>query len=168
MARWGIRLVLTGLLFPLGFLILVVALRFCAARLGFSTHQSMQISGFLTFCFAIVSYILIWRGMVQWNTFRQRGTVAAVALAHPIGIPLGVLLARGDDDFGWFLSAVLPIGVVVLASLVFWVQFPIKQKRASVSVPCPKCGYDLRGLFEARCPECGSRFTLEQLVITQG
>lgn len=31
-------------------------------------------------------------------------------------------------------------------------------------VPCPSCGYNLRGLREARCPECGSSFTIEQLV----
>src|SRR5438552_13839611 len=32
------------------------------------------------------------------------------------------------------------------------------------NVPCPSCGYNLRGLREARCPECGSSFTIEQLV----
>jgi len=28
----------------------------------------------------------------------------------------------------------------------------------SHDVTCPLCGYNLRGLTEARCPECGSRF----------
>ena len=29
-------------------------------------------------------------------------------------------------------------------------------------MPCPLCEYDLRGLAEPRCPECGSRFTWEE------
>src|SRR5687768_18521450 len=28
---------------------------------------------------------------------------------------------------------------------------------------CPLCDYDLRGLAEPRCPECGYRFTWEEL-----
>src|SRR5262245_35806158 len=31
------------------------------------------------------------------------------------------------------------------------------------SVLCPLCEYDLRGLTEPRCPECGSRFTWDEL-----
>ena len=29
---------------------------------------------------------------------------------------------------------------------------------------CPSCGYSMRGLMQARCPECGSTYTLEALV----
>ena len=32
------------------------------------------------------------------------------------------------------------------------------------AVPCPNCGYNLRGLTAADCPECGEKFTLEELV----
>src|SRR5437762_8218870 len=31
------------------------------------------------------------------------------------------------------------------------------------SLHCPLCGYDLRGLGDPRCPECGSRFTWAEL-----
>lgn len=33
-------------------------------------------------------------------------------------------------------------------------------------LPCPKCGYNLTGLREARCPECGATYTLDELVVT--
>jgi len=32
------------------------------------------------------------------------------------------------------------------------------------SVLCPLCGYDLRGLIEPRCPECGYRFVWAELL----
>jgi hypothetical protein len=31
---------------------------------------------------------------------------------------------------------------------------------------CPECGYNLRGLSEQRCPECGRPFTFEELGMT--
>lgn len=33
----------------------------------------------------------------------------------------------------------------------------------SVGLPCPGCGYDLRGLTDGRCPECGAPFRIEDL-----
>lgn len=32
---------------------------------------------------------------------------------------------------------------------------------------CPGCGYDLRGLTTACCPECGNKFTLGDLWLAQ-
>jgi hypothetical protein len=46
---------------------------------------------------------------------------------------------------------------------------PVPDARASSSlssrdgIRCPICDYDLRGLVEPRCPECGYRFTWEEL-----
>ena len=34
-------------------------------------------------------------------------------------------------------------------------EIPIAQP---VTIPCPTCEYDLRGLTNSRCPECGSEF----------
>jgi rubrerythrin len=35
------------------------------------------------------------------------------------------------------------------------------------NVSCPSCGYNLTGLNEARCPECGAKFTLDELFAAQ-
>lgn len=35
------------------------------------------------------------------------------------------------------------------------------------SIACPKCGYDLRGLPETRCPECGRSFTADEIWAAQ-
>ncbi|MCH9033356.1 MAG: hypothetical protein IID42_02485 [Planctomycetes bacterium] len=43
---------------------------------------------------------------------------------------------------------------------------PIAEMRLRPKFPCPKCGYDLKGLAMARCPECGTEFTLDELFAT--
>jgi hypothetical protein len=37
-----------------------------------------------------------------------------------------------------------------------------------VNVRCPSCDYSLVGLTELRCPECGLRFTIDELIRAQG
>jgi hypothetical protein len=34
-------------------------------------------------------------------------------------------------------------------------------------VSCPLCGYNMTGLIESRCPECGSRYTVDELLASQ-
>lgn len=58
---------------------------------------------------------------------------------------------------------------IFLTPLFAWFTFlalrPDKSRAPSAdNVPCPECGYNLRGLTQARCPECGGEFTLEQLI----
>ena len=37
----------------------------------------------------------------------------------------------------------------------------------SIDILCPMCGYDMRGLSETRCPECGECPTLETFLQKQ-
>src|SRR4051794_26538304 len=41
---------------------------------------------------------------------------------------------------------------------------PPEWSAISETIRCPLCGYDLRGLTVARCPECGGRFEWTQLL----
>ncbi len=40
---------------------------------------------------------------------------------------------------------------------------PRQQWRLPLPPTCPKCDYDLRGLPEQRCPECGTEFRWEDI-----
>lgn len=44
------------------------------------------------------------------------------------------------------------------------IDLPVQPTEGSAeSINCPLCDYDLRGLTEPRCPECGHRFDWEEL-----
>lgn len=57
--------------------------------------------------------------------------------------------------------------VIGLALSAFWIWRSGKRaawRRFTQEGPrCPACGYSLKGLHEAKCPECGSSYTLDEL-----
>jgi hypothetical protein len=55
--------------------------------------------------------------------------------------------------------------LVIYASFVVgvWVGSRYGRKHLGYDGYCRKCGYDLRGLPEPRCPECGTPFKLDQI-----
>src|ERR1051326_1221584 len=61
-------------------------------------------------------------------------------------------LAHGDDADAARTEGVAPAPAPADPALVGFL--------ASRDVACPKCGYNLRGVESARCPECGERLEL--------
>ena len=60
-------------------------------------------------------------------------------------------------NFGWIhyahVSLFSPFAIVATPTLLVW-RFVPKFPRGH----CRRCGYNLTGLTEARCPECGTEF----------
>jgi tRNA(Ile2) C34 agmatinyltransferase TiaS len=61
----------------------------------------------------------------------------------------------------------------MLGTLLIWRETPVERaerlahltEAAQASTPhCPRCGYNMTGLTQARCPECGSQYTLDALI----
>lgn len=119
-----------------------------------------------------IGWILIWMGEVKWNP--KRGMWTAVVLACGL--------------FGWAIitavfAATMPyegveIGLVFggLVWIVWWLFGTALAWRETSTeragrlaamgveaLPCPSCSYNLSGLRESKCPECGAAFTLDQL-----
>ena len=66
---------------------------------------------------------------------------------------------------GIVVLVVLTTGLAVLGLYLVWRNGYVRGWRAArVAGPCcAKCGYNLSGLVECRCPECGSNYKLEDL-----
>ena len=84
----------------------------------------------------------LWRGELLWyyvaipfpNDATRRANVNSSFVRFPLWLPIGLLI-------------VSPLRRIMRERLVTW---RVRSNR------CPKCGYRLDGLLNARCPECGS------------
>jgi hypothetical protein len=122
----------------------------------------------------VVALLLIWRGYpreqnVTWLVLTI-GVAWALVLWHWAG-PLADWVER--DYRGWEIGLlILAIGVTVLLSTVIARRVRESHHRLGVDgrvkVFCPACNYSMIGLREARCPECGAAYTLDELIRRQG
>ena len=178
MTRTVARLILAMLLLPLTgavFLLLFVAL-LATSRSGPPPVGRVLLMWAILYIFVGAYWIVLWRDMVPWNRRRITRTALATLLSLAGGCavalgaigfdsrlptPIAVLLGGGTVPITWVLSTVL-----------IWRETAAERltRLTAQGMPvlaCPLCGYNLAGLTEARCPECGASFTLEQLVLAR-
>jgi len=130
----------------------------------------------IIYAFIGAYWVLLWRSAIRWTRQRVILTILAAPAALVLGALAGTLsfqLMRGAAvELAFLVGGGVPPIAWVVATVPIWTETPRERiERLSSAgrdtVCCPVCGYNLTGLHEARCPECGSRFTLDQLVATQ-
>jgi hypothetical protein len=174
------RLILAMLILPAtGAVFLLTFIALVARRPGPGPPSiwAVGMTWMVVYTFVATYWILLWRSTVRWTWARVRNTALAGLLA----------LAGGGAFAGALLSVsrVIPPGVAlllgggcvpivwVLATVLLWRETPAERLArmsglvTNPAVLCPFCGYNLSGLREARCPECGGSFTLDQLAAGQ-
>jgi hypothetical protein len=168
------RLILAMLLLPAtGAVFLLTA--FAVLRGGGPpTPGGLLLLWAVVYAFVAVYWLALWRGVVRWTRRRVMLTVLATLLALAAGAAFGALnLAinfRLPPQFPILLGGGFVPIVWVLATVLVWTETRAEraERLRSLGRPpailCPVCGYPLTGLTEARCPECGTRFTLDQLL----
>jgi len=134
---------------------------------------------------AVGIWWLVWRRAVNWTPRRkERTTLLVIMMALA---PFTPFIAETNID--WIDSIVMVIPLLALAAwfagtAYVWRLAPgeipaayggivpanvdatnnAASHEAQVTVTCGQCEYNLRGLREARCPECGWTTTLDVLV----
>ena len=177
MTRTVARLILAMLLLPCtGAVFLILFLAFVVPTAGPPSVARLLLMWSLLYLFVGAYWVVLWHDMVQWNRRRVTLTALATVLSFAGGVavavaclavnrmvppPIAVLLGGGTVPITWVLSTVL-----------IWRETATERLRRLTAhgvpaIACPLCGYDLAGLKEARCPECGASFTLEQLVLAR-
>ncbi len=80
-----------------------------------------------------------------------------VAVVMVAAMTAFAVLGHDDRAFSYALFFGVPIATVV--SVVVWREMKVIDRRRHLQERvCDKCGYDLRGQLEPRCPECGEPF----------
>jgi hypothetical protein len=128
--------------------------------------------GGVAWIFMAVWWYLLWRGSVRWTPQRRVKSLASMGLAAVAGIFVGGATWNIDDDLGCFTGSVAAPILWLCASCFIWRETAIERTERVRSggkgaIVCPTCGYNLTGLKEARCPECGAIFTIDELVAAQ-
>ena len=182
MSRLVSRILLSVFMFPLATIVYVLVF-VVGADMRWGTRYSpvgetelFLASGAATSAFVAVYWCLLWRSSVRWDSRRVigawLGAAGALGAGAFAGVCAGVLVPRSGSGFGAFVGGVLAIVLWLIATVVIWRETPAERAqrvRASgrSAVTCPTCGYNLTGLSESRCPECGSKFTLDELLALQ-
>jgi len=162
----------TGAVFVLSFIALVVR-----GGPGAPSAWGVLTVWGIVYSFVATYWILLWRSTVKWTPPRVRNTALAGAAALVGGAALAAAIMSINRNIPPGPAMMLGGGGVpivwVLATVLLWRETPaerLARMSSLISNPtllCPFCGYNLSGLREARCPECGSSFTLDQLAASQ-
>ena len=177
MTRTVARLILAMLLLPCtGAVFLVLMLAIVAPTNGPPSVARLLLMWSLLYLFVGTYWVILWRDMVPWNRRRVMLTalatvgslaggaavaVVAIAFQRQLPPPIAVMFGGGTVPITWVLTTVL-----------IWRETAAErlQRLTAHGMPviaCPLCGYNLAGLQEAKCPECGASFTLEQLILAR-
>lgn len=175
MTRLIARLILAMLILPLSGALFVLLMAVITSQGGPPEVYPLAIVWVIVYVFIAVYWVLLWCNLVCWTRDRTRRTIVSGLLALLLGYLIAVVVRFA---FGGpvFVSALfgggLPPIAWVLATVLIWRE-TAEERMARITaagtdtVLCPNCGYNMTGLREARCPECGSVFTIDQLVSGQ-
>jgi hypothetical protein len=166
------RLLLSMLVFPLGGLVYTIAIVFYFHFRGsYGRDDAWVFAGLVCWAFVAAYWVLLWHKSVRWDG-RVVPTCAAAIVCAIVGVVLGVVCNTIERGFGAFVGSTSAILLWLVATCFIWRESPLERAArldgtGRDGVVCPTCGYNLTGLKEPRCPECGSQFTLDQLLAAQ-
>ncbi|MBX3385805.1 MAG: hypothetical protein KF768_04475 [Phycisphaeraceae bacterium] len=173
MSRLASRIVLTILLFPALIVTSSISGGLASLLSPFIDDVELVIGVSLANATAFaVAFWLNWRGVVAWTprrtsrTWIWSGACASLAVASLAAL---VLLIDRWNVIPWLIIAVAAAGLLWTIGVVRLWQESSKERSLRIAATgvntalCPVCRYDLSGLTNLRCPECGNEFTLGRI-----
>ena len=117
-----------------------------------------------------VLWTSIWHGNIVWSASRVLWTSAVLAVGSMTGVGCYAIWCRAVShrEVGVLLATMFWMSIWMAGTAVVWKETKLESLKRNRDGPdrviaCPKCGYDLKGLTMARCPECGTEYTLDEL-----
>ncbi|MBN1514474.1 MAG: hypothetical protein JXB13_20835 [Phycisphaerae bacterium] len=162
----------------LAFAVVLAAPVFCTALVIVLVEGSsyrmftlwLSVAQGITALLFIVAWIAVWRGQVVWSRWRRSLTYASVLWSLGVGSTLGLGMAAitNEEEVGIVFAGLFWFVTWIPSTALVWRE-TARERAARLktivvgTVNCPNCGYNMTGLHEARCPECGTQYTLNEL-----
>ena len=167
---------LSLLALPAGTFVYLLTSLITYETLGWQADEmALLLGGLLTFVSVTAWWLLLWMSAVNWTPWRVRWTViftiGSIFAGLLIGLAFGGL--TGEEEVGILFGCTVPTVLWMGAACVVWRDQTHEAAdrstvgRGDAAIACPKCGYAMTGLREARCPECGQSYTLDALFAAQ-
>ncbi|MBL1216875.1 MAG: hypothetical protein D8M59_05205 [Planctomycetes bacterium] len=136
-------------------------------------NRVFMLANGVTFVFVVCYWWLLWKPRTNWTAMRALATGAATLVILIISAIAGAGIHFGiGDDLGVFSGGCIAIALWLFATVFIWRETAgerIARLRATGRNPvcCPNCGYNMTGLGVSLCPECGAKYTLDELFTQQ-
>ena len=138
-------------------------------------EQAMIISVLVTAVYFVIVWTWVWYGVVNWTNRRKKIMiflalgiiVCTIVVANAIGATQNrrhTQLILGGLGGGSFFIFAWTIGTVLLWKETAEERASRMENLGVDGVSCPACGYNMTGLKNATCPECGKVYTVDQIV----
>lgn len=117
----------------------------------------------------VTAWLAIWRAQVTWNRWRRQLTFVSVLWSLGAGSIVGLALGMlANEEVGLLFVGLVWFVSWIPSTALIWRETAreraVRLRAVAVgTLACPHCGYNLTGLHEARCPECGTQYTLNEL-----
>ncbi|HSV14334.1 MAG TPA: hypothetical protein VLI90_08745 [Tepidisphaeraceae bacterium] len=176
MSKLVSRILLAIFMLPLATVVYMLAAIAIEESMGYPHENGMFIgAGIVTWGFVAGYWLLLWGKSIAWTPRRIWLTVAAAGALLLLALGATTLAygtSRTEGEITVCFSSILAPLWWLIFTVFIWresaAERTMRIKRAGGSaIACPNCGYNLTGLAESRCPECGSRFTLDELLAAQ-
>ena len=173
MSRLLARIMLAVFMLPVAALVWIVAFMVLYEDLlRRREEQCFLVSGLVTAAFVGGYWVLLWRRSVRWNAPRVVGSVGLALGAVVLGGLVAWPMDRLESGFGSLLFGPATTFAWLVGTVFLWRETPGERAsrldaRSGTSLVCPACGYNLTGLDQATCPECGVSYTIDELLASQ-
>jgi len=176
--------VISNLLLSLSMVPLALGVFFVTALVldegaSMSNEKAFTIASVVLLLFVFGYWTLVWASSFRWNESRVLRTVAAAAASLVTGVVAGLIIFSamgpyGAYELGMIFGSMTAATAWMVFSVLAWRETGAERaERLSNATAgggfvgillCPNCGYNMTGLTQARCPECGTEYTLDSLL----
>jgi hypothetical protein len=167
------RIMLALLMLPLAAVVYMLVLVVGDEWMSLRSEALFVLADIIGGAFVAVYWITLWRRTVNWTGPRRVNTALLGLLCVLPGLAAGAIATALDDELGVFLGGVTTILLWVAGTVVIWTETGqertarLKGMAGTDVITCPTCGYNMTGLRQTVCPECGAAYTVDQLLAQQ-